>query len=338
MLPSKIKKRFILDLSIFVIFILGGLSPIKTVLINYLDIDNNILGNAYLANLFSNFRFHVIRDTIYNRVLIGPDNWLNYIGENSLDDFQHTIPFTEDELATIQGNLDSIQQQLAAKNRYFYVVIPPNKATIYPEKMPGEIQKLGEMSRLDQLVEYQKKHEGFDVIDLRQQLITAKQNEVVYYSSDSHWNPYGAWVGYYAITERISVDFPEITPHRIQEYEKKEELISEGDLLRIAGNRIASETILNLKPIYEEKITYQTFMENGVKYTISDNENKELPSAVVFKDSAFTALTPFLANHFSHAVYVWSFKYDSNLIDEMNPDIVIFECKERYIHTLLDIK
>lgn len=332
------KARLLFDFLLLLVFILGGLSPLKTSLIKNIDTDLGILDNYYLVNIFSNFRFQVLKDVVYNAVLVGPNHWLNYIGENSLDDYQNSIPFTEDELATIQANLDTLQQKLAAKNIQFYIFIPPNKTTIYPEKMPEQIIKLRADSRLDQLVEYQKTHGGIDLIDLVQPLLAAKQDYAVYKSTDSHWSPYGAWVGYSTVIEKMAADFPEIIPLKTTDFNLEEKVISNGDLAKIAGNLKISESVLFLNTKDKDRITYDKFYENGVSYTTSEITGSDLPRAVVFRDSFFSALQPYFAEHFSYAIYAWTATFDWDLIDEVKPDIVIIALTERALRALLSLR
>ena len=61
-----------------------------------------------------------------------------------------------------------------------------------------------------------------------------------------------------------------------------------------------------------------------------------LPRAVIFHDSFFNEMIPFLSDHFSWAIYHWAFKVDETLIAGEKPDVVIFEVTDRYLSRLLD--
>ena len=58
-----------------------------------------------------------------------------------------------------------------------------------------------------------------------------------------------------------------------------------------------------------------------------------LPKLLVFRDSFFTAVEPFVSRNFSKSMYIWT-SYDQNVVDNENPDIVIWEVVERYIDRL----
>jgi hypothetical protein len=60
-----------------------------------------------------------------------------------------------------------------------------------------------------------------------------------------------------------------------------------------------------------------------------------LPRAIIFRDSFFTAMVPFVAEHFSVSRFIWE-RWNSRtqmdeILDEFNPDIVIEETVERLI-------
>lgn len=58
----------------------------------------------------------------------------------------------------------------------------------------------------------------------------------------------------------------------------------------------------------------------------------------MFRDSYATNMMPFLSESFRELAYYeeWNFKFDSNLIDNEKPDIVIYELLEKNIPMLLN--
>ena len=329
------RNQSLLHLFMILVFFVGGLIPIKNELVNTLNIDLGPLTKNYLANGISNFRYFVIKDKVFNRVLAAQDNWLNYIGELSLDDYQNAIPFTDNELVVILNNLTRINDLLERQGIEFYLIIPPNKSSIYPEYMPDEIPVLGIQSRLDQLVIQLYGNENIKLIDLRSSLKEARNIKTVYYHSDSHWNSYGAWIAYHEISEILSKDFKEIKPHDLKEYRSIQGTFNQGDLALIAGNLQISEEETYLYPIFNDDVILSNEVRNDIKYVITEKNTGNLPRAVIFRDSFYTGLLPLLADHFSYAIHVWSSDFDKQIVEEAKPDIVIFEVSERYIHKLL---
>ena len=64
-------------------------------------------------------------------------------------------------------------------------------------------------------MEYMKAHSTVELLDLRDALTRAKARHPVYYSTDSHWNDYGAYTGYVEIMRRISKYYPDARPIEI---------------------------------------------------------------------------------------------------------------------------
>ncbi len=69
-------------------------------------------------------------------MLIGKEDWLYYTGENNIQDHECTMPFTKTELAAIRERLLAWNERLQQRGIRFYVVIAPNKESIYPQYLP----------------------------------------------------------------------------------------------------------------------------------------------------------------------------------------------------------
>jgi alginate O-acetyltransferase complex protein AlgJ len=279
-----------------------------------------------------NFKFLVLKDNYYNMMYTTDQHWLNYIGENSLDDAQNTYPFTSEQLETIHAKLSNIQQTLNERGIKFYLVIPPNKNTIYPDDLDWIAPKRQEISRLDQLVQYEQFHSGLNIIDVRSELFEAKENNPVFYPTDTHWNDYGSWVAYFNIISAISQDFPKIVPNPLGKFDVGYKNFS-GDLAKMSGKLKIDEitqilTLQNPKKVsYDNTVLYKDF--------ISYIDDPELPVALVFKDSFYSLLQANMGQHFRESVCLSTFKFDYGKVDEVQPDLVIYEVTERYLHQLL---
>jgi hypothetical protein len=57
------------------------------------------------------------------------------------------------------------------------------------------------------------------------------------------------------------------------------------------------------------------------------------PRAVVFRDSFGSAMIPFLAEHFSRAVYLWQNNFDPQVVIDERPAVVIQEWVGRHLYT-----
>lgn len=257
-----------------------------------------------------------------------------YTGDLSLDDYQKTAPFKEADLKSMQERLDRIHDRLAAKGVMFLIVIPPNKNTIYPEHMPKEVPIMGTQSRLDQVTEYEKQHGKTPILDLRPALIEASKSHPVYYSTDTHWNPYGAWVGYREILNVLQKDFPELKPYSLDDYVYLPLGMQPGDIASNLGQVSVEEEHFELALASRKPVDkwIATVGKNQVITTALPGST--LPRLLIFRDSFSDNLAPFLSDNFSRAVYVSSYSIDQHLIDAEKPDIVIYEATERWLSKL----
>ncbi len=61
----------------------------------------------------------------------------------------------------------------------------------------------------------------------------------------------------------------------------------------------------------------------------------DLPRAVVYRDSFGSALVPFLAEHFSRALFLWEYDVNPRTIEQERPQVVIHEWASRRFVTRL---
>lgn len=328
---SKKIGKFILPV-IFLAFCVSSLFGFKGKLSEF-DTTFGIRKITYTAVM--NFRFFFLKDNFFNEVYTRDHHWLSHINDISLDDYQNVIPLTPDELNQIQINLDNFQTELTKMGIKFYFIMPPNKNTIYPEYLIPEIPVIGDKSRLSQLVEYQRENGIVKVIDIRDRLNNLKQEELIYYQTDTHWNPRGAYEGYIALIETIQKDFPSVEPVSLEDCQITKTQKWQGDLSRMSGWLEAHSTYDSILPPSTTNNTVRSEKIDDVQYAYFENESTELPTAIIYRDSFFTVMQPFLAQNFRELIDIWTYEIDLDLVKEINPDIVIFLMTERIIQRLL---
>lgn len=322
------------------------LLPLQTFPGNFTDFPKMFWGYDALIRGYTAARFSLIKDQIFGdtfaeRAFAAPGPWMVYTGEGSLDDYQITHPFTTSELARIQKNLDGLNERLKAKGIRFLVVIVPGKNTIYPEYMPGQVPVIGSESRTDQILAYQKEHGQAEILDLRPALWAARQERQVYYATDTHWNQYGILAGYTEILKALQKDFPNLQPHTLADFQPVSEGLGSGDLSKEWVQGLAQEEMVKLEPRFKREVTQFTLTQGTAlvpgRMVATYNPDPTLPRAVIFHDSFFNEMIPFLSDHFSWAVYHWAFKVDEAFVAGEKPDIVIFEVTDRYLSRLLTV-
>lgn len=267
-------------------------------------------------------------------VLVGRDNWLYYADDYSLEDYRSLRPFTQAELERWREALAEQQTWLAKRNTRLLVVLACDKYVIYPEYLPSSIHRVPGPYRVDQLADYLREHSDIPVVALRDPLMEAKARDRVYHRTDTHWNDRGAHVGYLEITTRLHEWFPGVEPQPRDAF-KPVAAVSEGwDLARMMGlEDIVPEENLSLAPRTPRRarvveLDHPDALWNNGRIAL-ERDDALLPRAVILRDSFFSALVPFLAEHFRRSLFLWQYYWDEPLIEREKPDVVIFEITSR---------
>ncbi|RPH63333.1 MAG: hypothetical protein EHM81_00295 [Chloroflexi bacterium] len=240
----------------------------------------------------------------------------------------------------IKQDIFAVQEELKNRGITLLIVIVPNKSTIYPDYMPAEIPVIGERSRLDQLSSYLRRGDKkIRVLDLRPALREARKEHQIYYSTDTHWNDYGAHAAYSRIISTLGQAYPVLQPHPLADFRYESFGMQTLDLSVNIGASILKEEKFQLKPTFDSATNYKTLaLDNGRRITLSWNPDQRLPRALIYHDSFFFQVNPMLGAHFSNATYIPHYTgdgiWDLDWIDQQDPDIIIVEFAERYIHDL----
>ena len=273
-------------------------------------------------------------------VTFGQDGWQflgslkpGYQGYNDpMGDAINVNLFSEKELEDFARSITTIKNWLSNRGIEYIYIIVPNKHTIYFEKLPKYITKQNKKSATDQLVQYLQEHTDVIVVDLRQVLFAEKKNHQVYFKGDTHWNHYGANVAQFEILNKIRTLFPDkISPSLLNDSQFTISTRDSDDLAGIAKIERVPED--DPQPNFEDTclpVADKSNIKVFDTYSI-ECDTQEL-NAVIFRDSFFAALQPYISRQFHRSTYVWGkINYDSlvKYVEREKPDIVIEEVVER---------
>jgi hypothetical protein len=323
---------------VFVLAILTALLLVmgKSLKSGFSRFDDSFPGKARLIATFNHVRYSM-GDRVFPQVLVGKDGWLEFGAEGSLNDYQN-VSVVPEKLERIHQELEALNQELTRRGITLIVVVAPNKATIYPEKVPEKLKKIGEQSRLDGLLKLLKQTNSSYVIDVRPALIQEKQNHQIYYKTDTHWNSLGAYIAYREIMTALSPTYPDLQPYKINQFKWKESEPIIMDLSRLMGVDFIRERWSAVHPKFEATVFLQKFsIQSGI--SISWGNDGQGRTLVMYHDSFGRTLHQFLPYQFKTAMYIPNRDpSQTSWIDAVNPDIVIIEVVERdmeYLDVLL---
>lgn len=283
-----------------------------------------------------------------SQVVAGKDHWLFLAQDGShniLEDARSPYPLPQEAVALLTQDLERRREWLAARGIRYLVIVAPNKNTVYPEKLPDSLRPAGVDGHLKHFVDYVKKHSTVDIVNVTAAIMEAKKDRQVFYSTDSHWNANGAFAAYERVIPHLVKDFPAITPLPRSQFFVERFNWLPGDLANMMGlgGHLKEDRIFFVNKewykarghSYHGPMKPEYFEEP--QYSFTGNAN--LPNAIVFHDSFWWELLPFMAEAFDKGLYVWlkpqsetHFRFfDTALIEKEKPDLVIDEFTERYI-------
>lgn len=286
-----------------------------------------------LIKISSTIKYKLLKTSSVEDVIIGKQNWLFYSQE--IPDFKGNNLFSTDELIIIKDHLEEQKKWLEARGIEYIFMVAPNKSSIYGDYLPTYIKEKQQYKRIDQVVDFLKKQTDIKVIDPRKELLSNKYRGNLYYKTDTHWNDLGAFVAYQELMQEIRKSFPNIHVSKLGDYSIEKNIYRGKDL---AVMMYLPELQENGVKLVRPNISYDLLKSDKKNVSLYINKDTTLPSAVFLRDSFTFAMEPYLGNSFSKVVYddYLDFDFNTELIINEKPDIVVFEIVERYLDKILD--
>jgi alginate O-acetyltransferase complex protein AlgJ len=289
--------------------------------------------------LLGAMKYYLFQITATPYVVAGPDNWLFFRGDGDEYAMRHWPLFSILELKEWANVLEQRRAWLAKRNIKFLFVVVPTKANVYPELVPSAWKPLTAESRAKQLCSYLKQFTKIECIYLEDALVKAKPMGKLYWKTDTHWDPLGAYVGYTSVTEVLRRLVPSTGLVEWKDVVRTPKPSMHGDLLGIAG----------LGDLISDP--YEQFTLNNFSYRLSkhpgnpppdrhlrvafamEQDNPALPTAFFIHDSFLINEVPFFSQSFRRVYYDWrtGYPFRTALIADEHPDVVVQEMTERHL-------
>jgi hypothetical protein len=262
------------------------------------------------------------------RVIIGRDNWLFLNGDGTIEQATGKV-LREAEIARFADRAAALRAQLAGKGARLLLAIPPNGPTVNRARLPAWAAEAPLVTEYDLMMRALSAR-GVDAVDLRAPLLAA--GPPVYRRTDTHWNRFGALVGYNAVVGALGKPDWRIDPARVLRAFVPVEGGDLARLLALSGDLADEDAEIDLAPYGAQPVTiapFETQFESGGDLIETGREG---PTVLVIGDS-FTR--GFWQDYFAlHARrYVWMHHeqcgFKQSAIDAAKPDIVILAPTER---------
>lgn len=282
------------------------------------------------------------------KVMKGKDNMYFYTGDKMFENFTGRNLRSDKELDEWILSYREKRRWLESNEIRYLFVVPPNKTSIYNEFV-GEpwIQNQG-MTRITQIKSRLSESDKEVFLDLIPFLRKEKNTDMLFYKSDTHWTPNGAYFGYLAIAEKIESILPGIRLRK--DYTISPMIRRKCDRIEDHCDGDLTNMLLDYDSFYESyrdvKISTPCMERLPLELPLSNLKTDHIEryfkthcergkfKAVVFRDSFSSALVPLLSENFKEVIYLWKY-YDQKNIEEIltqyKPDIVIEIKAERVL-------
>lgn len=267
---------------------------------------------------------------------------------SSTPDFLRNNLFSDFELKQLVETANERARWLKqdGRNAELIYVIVPGPLTIYPESAPNGLTPQNNESRLEQFTKALK-NSDVTVFNLTDLFMQHRNEQYLYFKTDSHWNEYAGYIAYKELFDYIKERFPAAAPRPLTDFDVSMQYTDGGDLLQYLGfnKTIIRDYSVFLKPKFDYPLQFKKFDGNSIqldaraiapRFDIKNNNDK-LPKGVVFRCSYGTHIMDIMSDRFNHVVFddMWQYRFDRDLIQEVNPDYVIYILAERNIFELL---
>ena len=282
--------------------------------------DDRFALRQQLSAAWSGLNAFLFGCSVNDDVILGREGWLFFT--DSLKDYVGEL-LPDEVIEAAARHIAEIQECCHENGAEFAFTVAPNKNSLYPEYMPRRFPA-GNPRNVDRLVE-KLSELGVKYVDLHEAF--RKNEEVLYFQTDSHWNSRGAALAADHILPVLGMEsgyfrgeFREGTDHS-------------GDLFEMLYPSVKSrEKDFDYCPGYSFRCTSDPQSGNAIEFS---TENPSGTGRLLcWRDSFGISLYPYLAESFSSADFSRSSQYDLERIRNGNYDAVVIEIVERNISWL----
>lgn len=276
------------------------------------------------------------------QTILGKGGWYFLAGQE-MKVFEGRVTLNEDQLGKIKEEWTNRKQYFDKKGIKYYWLICPSKHEIYTEKLPFYAVQSKKANRIDQVKKLLNDNFPNFIIDPREALKSAKKEHDVYFQLDNHWNYLGAREGVRTLIDRIALDFPDKNVTMPTNFYWDEKKVQWGFHYTALGIPSLSSTDYfprTLKGGGKKVEKYGFTQESEYSYEWEYEERFKNPKkksglrVLIIRDSFGDYIMPFVKEAFGETVMIfdyWEYKLNEDIIETVNPDIVVYENISRFI-------
>ena len=284
--------------------------------------------------------FGVMEHPLY---MYGKDGYVYFKQWSYIVDYQH-LNLNQEYADEFAHGMQVFRDLAALRGAGFYYLLIPDKKTVYPEHMPDGLNRFGDVSLTDQVLQSLSRTD-VNVVFLYDAFMEAKQHDQIFdikYDA-GHWNDLGAFYGLRELFGRMKSDYPGIPMLAEDQFDFG---VAHVDSLLVSHFAI-DEDVPRLTLKTSTAVVDENWPNRDLRFPnptafrkrYVNPEKAGLPKILVFHDSYIAGRERFFTENFSEVTFIHRYNLISpeileEYLDSVKPDIVVFENPEAAFGTI----
>jgi len=307
-------------------------------------------GRNTLLKLNTWLELNVLHLPVVNEVVVGEKVLLRYNDYGTWD-----TSYLYQKAGEIGDALFSLKEEIESLGGSFYYLGIPDQSTYFTDKYPKYLENRDwNVAAVRDSFSAALRERGIDYIDAAKVYESMGHPDALYFSTDHHYNIYGAWAAYQAVMEEINADraweirilnkedmdwielpnpFLGSSARKLFGLRTNDERLSVGIIkepvafTRTDNGSPTDASVLAMPSANDTVVTYNIFMGGDQAETIIRTNRPELPRLLIFGDSFSNAIETIIYASF-HETRTLDLRYYTEktlkeYIADYQPDVVI---------------
>ena len=309
-------------------------------------LNDHFSGRSYFLDFYKYISDHFFyKRTVSGKYLRGRDFYIFETSKN-LPLYTGKRSVTEEQMDRIITEFKKRHDYLNKKGIKLYIEIIPSKFKVYSDKLPLLITK-GNNHMGDRFIKRIQEETNIPIIDGLNILLEKKKKAQLYYKYDTHWNSLGSFYVHQELFKKIHEDFENIALLDSSYFHIDTFNYKKGNLRKAALIKEDIDIGYHIRPKNKSFAKAYGYVHPSGDFRYGQkayckrfvSSHNKAPKALVFRDFFANLSHSFLPEMFSEAIFIWDnwqYKFNQEIIDIEQPDIVIYSMYESYIDRILE--
>jgi alginate O-acetyltransferase complex protein AlgJ len=312
-------------------------------------LNDNFSFRSPLLQLVHRIQFNIFHVPLHREdVIMGKNGWY-FLGGEEKDIYEGRENFSAEEMLSFKRVWSERLSFLQERKIPTFWLICPTKLQVYDQYLPPSVRMKFQKSRTQLLSEYLNNTFPGLVLDPTDELKAYSNHTQTYFKLDNHWNARAGWFVTKHVLEAMQRKFPLIEASFLNNYTWSDSIKTDGIHKTTLGIDELHERVPYTSNGPNEAVSIKKYgfpspesFPYGWKYEERFKKaSKKGLRILVFRDSFADDIIPFMKEAFGESVFIfdnWEYGLHPDIIEKVNPDIVLYITLETHLSNLIDTK